>query len=168
LNYGKLIFFLRGINFKDLALLTKDNYKNGRIIYRRAKTKKVYSIEVIEPIAEILNRYNDPDRQTLLPILSNEEYVDSVKRQTIIVQRRKTCNTYLKRIGKLVDLDIKLTTYVFRYSWANIARSLGYSKDMIAEGLGHEYGNAVTGIYLNDFDEEKIDTMNKTIINSVI
>ena len=30
---GKLIFMLRGINIKDLLLLSSDNVKNGRIIY---------------------------------------------------------------------------------------------------------------------------------------
>jgi len=34
---------------------------------------------------------------------------------------------------------------MFRYTYANIAKQLGYSKDLIAEALGHEYGNKVTG-----------------------
>jgi integrase len=57
---------------------------------------------------------------------------------------------------------------VFRYSYANIAKQLGYSKDLIAEALGHEYGNSVTGIYLELFDNEIVDNMNQQIIQSVI
>ena len=56
-----------------------------------------------------------------------------------------------------------LTTYYARYSWANIARKLGYSKDLIAEALGHEYGNRVTGIYLDNYDLEVIDEMNEKV-----
>ena len=70
-------------------------------------------------------------------------------------------------MGLLLGYEEKLTTYVFRYSYANVARKLGYSKDLIAEALGHEYGNSVTGIYLEQFDLEVVDSMNETIIKSV-
>jgi integrase len=71
-------------------------------------------------------------------------------------------------IGKELCMDEKISTYVFRYTYANIAKQLGYSKDLIAEALGHEYGNSVTGIYLEQFDLELIDTMNDNIIQTVL
>ena len=46
---------------------------------------------------------------------------------------------------------------------ANVARSLGYPKDQIAEALGHEYGNKVTGIYLDNYGSEVIDGMNAKV-----
>jgi integrase len=60
-----------------------------------------------------------------------------------------------------------ITTYVFRYTYANIAKQLGYSKDLIAEALGHEYGNKITGIYLEHFDQSIIDEMNLCVCNSL-
>ena len=39
---------------------------------------------------------------------------------------------------------------------------------MIAEALGHEYGNSVTGIYLEQFDLYKVDEMNGKILETVI
>lgn len=47
-------------------------------------------------------------------------------------------------------------------------KKLGYSKDLIAEALGHEYGNSVTGIYLEQFDNDIVDKMNQYLINSVV
>ena len=44
-----------------------------------------------------------------------------------------------------------------------IAKSLGYSKDLIAEALGHEYGNKVTGIYLNQYADSVIDEVNERV-----
>ena len=44
---------------------------------------------------------------------------------------------------------------------------LGYSKDLIAEALGHEYGNSVTGIYLEQFDLKVVDNMNQALIEAV-
>ena len=68
---------------------------------------------------------------------------------------------------KSMSLEEKLTTYVFRYTYANVAKQLGYSKDLIAEALGHEYGNSVTGIYLEQFDLKVVDNMNQALIEAV-
>ena len=43
-----LIFYLIGINIVDLFSLTHENVQNGRIVYTRRKTKRIYSIK-IEP-----------------------------------------------------------------------------------------------------------------------
>jgi hypothetical protein len=59
-------------------------------------------------------------------------------------------------------------SYVFRYNYANVAKQLGYSKDLIAEALGHEYGNSVTGIYLEQFDNDIVDKMNQELIKYII
>ena len=64
----------------------------------------------------------------------------------------------------MCEIEKPSTTYYARYSWSNIARGLGYSKDIIAEGLGHEYGNKVTGIYLDQYDTSIIDEMNAKVI----
>ncbi len=59
-------------------------------------------------------------------------------------------------------------SHIFSCSYANVAKQLGYSKDMIAEALGHEYGNSVTGIYLEQFDLYKVDEMNYNLIGKVL
>ena len=41
-----------------------------------------------------------------------------------------------------------------------------YSKDLIAEALGHEYGNTVTGIYLEPFDLDEVDEMSLNILDN--
>ena len=62
----------------------------------------------------------------------------------------------------------KLTGYCFRYTWANLAKQQGFSKDLISEALGHSYGLRVTGIYLESFDLAHIDAMNKTVCETVM
>jgi integrase/recombinase XerD len=163
---GRLIFMLRGINIKDLLLLSTGNLKNGRIIYKRAKTGKLYSIKLIPEMQEIFNTFNA--NNTLLGILSNSEAKISDNLVKVIVQKRKVINNHLKRLGILSKSNEPLSTYVFRYSYANIAKQMGYSKDLIAESLGHSYGNTVTGIYLEQFDNELLDEMNDKIIKQVI
>lgn len=163
-NIGKLLFMLRGINITDLLLLKNSNIKNNRIIYKRAKTGKIYSILMTKEIKSVLSTFTPND--TLLGFLSNAQ-IDGNRRKEDIQQCTKVVNSHLCKIGKLLDFNEKLTTYVFRYSYANIAKQLGYSKDLIAEALGHEYGSSVTGIYLEQFDLEVLDKMNADIINSI-
>lgn len=162
---GKLIFLLRGINLKDLLLLKPSNIVQGRIVYKRAKTGKLYSIEIHSGIQEILDLFQA--NETLLGVFTNEEINNKIRPLEILTQKRKVVNNHLKKIGKLINSSEEITTYVFRYSYANTAKKLGYSKDLIAEALGHEYGNTVTGIYLEMFDNEMLDEMNICIFKQV-
>ena len=166
-NYGKLIFMLRGINFTDLALLTRDNIKQDRIVYKRSKTHKLYSVKIVPEIHELIQLYHDPDRQTLFPIMSKEDYFHDNKYPQRIGQLRKTTNKWLRKLGVEAHIEENLSTYVFRYSYANACKRLGFSKDLIAEALGHEYGNTVTGVYLEQFDMEVVDEMNEIVINKI-
>jgi len=164
-NIGKLIFMLRGINLRDLLLLKPENIKNGRIIYRRAKTRKLYSIKVTPEITATISTFTPND--TLLGLitpaqLKSEDKINHFK------QKVKTTNKHLRNIGALLGVVEPISTYVFRYTFANVAKQLGYSKDLIAEALGHEYGNSVTGIYLEQFDNDVVDKMNQELINYII
>ncbi|MBL7718320.1 MAG: site-specific integrase [Flavipsychrobacter sp.] len=167
-NYFMLSFCFRGINFADLLTLRESNIIDGRVIFRRKKTGKIYSIKIdsiAESILQGYRRHTNPDG-LILPVLKQTK--DLVKLKKDIWQAIKTCNEYLQRIADKCSIEKGITTYYARYSWANIARSLGYSKDMIAEGLGHEYGNRVTGIYLDNYDNDVIDAMNEAVIRSVM
>lgn len=164
---GKLIFLLQGINLCDLLLLTSDNIKKDRIIYKRSKTHKIYSIKILPEIKKLLDEFLTV-RKTLLSIVSDEEIKDSQLFMKHYTQKRKNINAHLTKISKIMGTSEPITSYVFRYSYANIAKQLGYSKDLIAEALGHNFGNSVTGIYLEMFDKDIVDNMNETIIKKVI
>jgi len=161
-DYFMLSFYLRGINFRDLALLTNDNLQDNRITYRRAK---IYSIKV-EPVAlDILNSYKPKDSKYLLPII-DDKYTSAEIPQIAKAALKNTNSRHLKKVAEQLDIP-KLTFYYARYTWANIAKQLGYSKDKIAEALGHEYGNKVTGIYLDSYGNEVIDEMNLEVTEVV-
>mgnify|MGYP003871705689 CR=1 FL=1 len=157
-----LSFYFRGMNFRDMALLTEDNLQGDRIIYRREKTHKIYSVKIIPKAKELLDKYKS-NRPMLLPIVSKKHCCN---REVMIRSAREHLKNYNPRYYHIIGVKIgipKMTTYYARYSWANIARKLGYSKDLIAEALGHEYGNKVTGIYLDNYDLEVIDEMNERV-----
>jgi integrase/recombinase XerD len=168
-NYFLLSFSLRGISFIDMLLLKGENYKNGNLYFKRRKTGKVYTIKLHHFSKSILENYCD------LETISSEKYLlpDIKSKEAIVIKKQslqviKMANKYLSKIGLMVKSKDKITTYYARYTWANVAKSLGYSKDIIAEALGHEYGNAVTGIYLDNYNNEIIDEMNDKVIGKII
>lgn len=166
-DIGRLIFMLRGINFTDLALLTSSCISNNRIVYNRAKTGKLYSIEILPEVDTILKKYQSSDGLTLIPILRSNEYLNKAKLPERLAELRKITNKRLKKFGMLADIQIPLSTYVFRYSHANACRSLGYSKDLISQSLGHGYGMAVTSTYLEDYSIELVDEMNQKVCDAL-
>lgn len=116
---------------------------------------------------EILSYYFNPENNPdfLLPVLSKGDTPLQVKKKAL--QAIKTTNEYLYQMAEDCKIKQNITTYFARYSFANICKGLGYSKDLIAEALGHSYGNAVTGIYLDNYGNEIIDAANKAVVAAV-
>lgn len=168
-NLFLLSYCFIGMNLADLLTLTRENLVDGRIIFRRKKTHKVYSIRIQEQATQIFSQYftslPESKKQFLLPFVKNGN--SPIKLKKDIQQVTKNCNDYLAKIAELCQINKPITSYYARYSWANIARGLGFSKDLIAEALGHEYGNRVTGIYLDNYDNATIDSMNEKVIQAV-
>lgn len=60
-----------------------------------------------------------------------------------------------------------ITAYWARHSWATIASSIDIPDRVIAEALGHEYGNRITNIYIR-FDIKKVDIANRKVLDWVL
>ncbi|MBN8878447.1 MAG: site-specific integrase [Sphingobacteriales bacterium] len=168
-NLFLLSYCFIGINLADLLTLTRENMVDGRIIFRRKKTHKVYSMLVQEKAKEIFSYYftslPEDSKEFILPFVKQKNDLIQLKKD--IQQTIKTCNDHLEKLAKLCQIDKPVTSYYARYSWSNIARTLGYSKDLISEALGHEYGNKITGIYLNHYENSILDSMNEKVIAAV-
>ena len=149
-NYFILSFCLIGMNFADLLTLEPSEIRDGRVVYRRNKTGRIYNIGMHPKVQELVQYYksmsSNNGNKFVLPMLSNTP--DALKEHNRVKQICKTCNEYLKKIAKACDIDKNISIYWGRYTWANLAKKeLGYSNDLIADALGHQYGNKVTGIY---------------------
>jgi integrase/recombinase XerD len=160
-----LSFYLRGISFTDLAYLKQSNIIDGRVVYKRRKTHKNYNVKLFPQAKKMIQQLHIDGGEYLLPILPNHTQEDSLETKKIIRQFIKTTNKYLKRMSEQVGLGSPVTTYTSRHSFGTIAKRLGYSNELIAEALGHEYGNKITNIYLDSFDARVLDAMHKHVIS---
>ena len=75
-------------------------------------------------------------------------------------------NSKLKEIAQTIHLQMPLSTYVARHSWASIAKSKNIPVSVISEGMGHD-SEATTQIYLASLDTAVVDKANSMILNSL-
>jgi site-specific recombinase XerD len=61
----------------------------------------------------------------------------------------------LKEIAKFAGLDVKLTTYVARHTFATVLKRSGVSTSMISAMMGHET-EKVTQTYLDSFENDDL------------
>lgn len=155
-------FDLRGISFVDLALLETDQLKNGYLTYSRQKTRQKLEIKWEKQMQEIVDRHHVQGSRYLLPILSEEG--GDMRRQYLNALHRT--NVLLKKIGKLVNCPIPLTTYTARHCWASAAYRLNIPTPSISQALGHD-SEKTTRIYLSSLDNQVIDDANLTVIRAV-
>lgn len=161
----KLMFMLIGINVVDLCRLKE--IVDGRVVFNRAKTHRLYSIKVEPEALEIIERYRGKD--WLIDVLDHyKDHNDFTRKINKTLQKIGP----VKRVGlggKKIYAPIfpKLTTYWVRHSWATIAAvDLDIPKDTISHALGHG-NNTVTDIYI-EFDQRKVDEANRRVLDWVL
>ena len=148
-------YFMGGINFTDMARIKHDNIIDGRLAYKRKKTKKLIQLPLQPKAIEIINKYKSPNNPYIFPILSNFHKTEQQKINRIHKVIGKV-NKHLKALGVELDLDKKLTTYVARHSFSTALKRSGVSTSLICEALGHS-SEKVTQIYLDSFENEQLD-----------
>ena len=154
-------FYNRGMNFADIAKLRISDIEQDRIHYNRSKTGKPLSIKLSDSTREILSSYivDKSGNDFVFPILKR----DTPELQMMdLYNERRMFNKYLSRIGKTLEIEGKLTSYVARHSWATIAKDMNVPIAVISEGLGHE-DIKTTQIYLDSFDDDVLDQANQLI-----
>ena len=155
-------YLMGGINFVDMAHLTRDNIIDSRLVYNRQKTGKLIKLPLQEKAVAIINFYYDEQRKYLFPILFDSHKTDIQKRYRIhdVIA---DVNKHLKQIGKELHLPIELTTYVARHSFATVLKRAGVNTSLICESLGHS-SEKVTQIYLDSFENSQIDEALKNLL----
>lgn len=161
------MFHTRGMNFVDLAHLRACDITDGRLVYRRQKTGKLYNIKLTTKALDIIACYISTEfvhsTDYIFPIIPNDVLGDKEKEWQRIVESRKQFNNNLKRIAKRIGLEVNMTSYVIRHSWASIAKFSGIAPAVIGESLGHS-DLKTTETYLAEFEHQVLDDANDLIV----
>ena len=149
-------YYCRGINWKDMALLTKGNFykatvtdtttKNSQQVtmmqYKRSKTRGEFDIQVNQNIQKELDWFKENTslyKDYVLPIVAID--VPTERFDEYIMQIRKRFNRSLKALAKelgLPESQQNISIYSARHSFAMTLQDKGKSVEIISQALGHQ------------------------------
>lgn len=150
-------FYSRGMPFVDMAFLKYNNISNNTICYIRTKTKQPVQLKIVNPLKKLIDKYRN-NGEYVLPILNSESGPLYTQYRTGL----KRFNNQLKYLSCRLSLDIQLTSYVARHSWATLARKTGVPVSVISQGLGHST-EKITYTYLAALDSSVVDSANEKV-----
>ena len=111
---------------------------------------------------EIIDKYKHLSKPPfLLPICISHDEPHSKYKNVL-----SRVNSNLKRVAGLAGLDVPLTMYVARHSWASVARDQCIPISVISQGMGHD-SELTTQIYLSSISNTIVDRANNRIISKL-
>jgi len=154
-------YFGNGMNIKDIVQLRYRNidFANETITFQRAKTEnsqrdqksvKAILLPQAKQIIERLGNKPIKDSAYVFPVLH-----DSMSPAQQLQEKKQflqVINKHMKRIGVKLEIDIKLTTYVARHTFATVLKRSGAPIEFISESLGHS-DLKTTENYLDSFED---------------
>ena len=133
-SYFLFSFYTMGMNMVDMAYLKKGNISNNILFYKRVKTGKTYEIHLNKKAWDILQYFDyaiKNKNDLIFPIIRTPGDGEKEKKQ--IKNVTHNTNQALGRIASELGLEIKLTTYVSRHTWATIADKSGIDRRIIRD-----------------------------------
>lgn len=166
-------FYCRGMNWKDMALLTKSSFfpilvtddetkKTSEVTmmeYRRSKTKGEFVIQVTPNIQRELDWFaeNTPLYEDhVLPIISVPTTPETL--DMYLAKVRQRFNHSLRKLAKELgfpESQQDITSYTARHSFAMTMLNLDKSIEVISQALGHQ-SVETTKHYLAKFSSSKM------------
>jgi integrase len=158
-------FYTQGMPFVDIAYLKASDIENGTIRYKRHKTKQPVTVTLVPEAKEIIRRYSNVNKGArgkvkdyyIFGIITGTDSTTAYKqyRSGLATQNRR-----LKKIGEKLGLDMPLTTYIARHTWATLAQNNGVPTAVISRSLGHT-SETTTRIYLGSMDTKILAKYNR-------
>ena len=157
----------------DLLGLKKSNIRAGRVNYIRSKTGKAYSVKIEPEIRALLDRYEGEEYLIDICDGSKDEKEFEAKYKGFLQRMDRG----LKKIGPYERKGLggkkhikpilpDLSQYWCRHTTATLMAELGYSNEIIACSLGHEFGIKTTNIYI-EYNQKEVDRANRALIDYV-
>ncbi len=155
-------YFMRGMSFVDIAYLRKEDYDGLYISYKRQKTGQSLNVLVEPCIERIIKRYIALTARTpyIFPIITSSDPKEAFRQyQTALGYH----NRKLKELALMANLNIPLSSYCARHSWATAARNHHIPVSVIGAAMGHT-SEKTTQIYLASLENSVIDKANRCVI----
>jgi integrase len=165
-------YLCNGANMKDIAKLKYKNLEGNKINFIRTKTErstkqdlKSISAFLLPETAVIIDKWGNKDHDPENYIFGIIEKEDSPERvYAKVKQTFRRINEHMKNIGNDLGINIKLTTYSARHSFATALKRSGAPTEFISESLGHK-DLKTTENYLDSFEDDMKESFQKQLLN---
>lgn len=167
-------FYCSGVRCGDLFRLRKDNFVNGRIVYKMNKNGRKIDLPMPSEAIELLEEYDYecPYSVQLIseikgklhsdPIVDRKLKIDLIEKQIHNMTSLLGCS--LKRACRKAEVTV-VTPHTTRHSVAYHALRMGLTLGQIQGQLGHMYART-TDIYLKSLDTKDNDEGSKLLWNT--
>lgn len=158
-----------GINIKDIALLRNESIQGDQIVFYRAKTIKTAKAD-LKPVVVYLNEYaksiidkyrsaNRNPKELLFTIVSDSN--SQTINYNLIKNFTKFINQNLKKLLLDEGVELSITTYSARHSFATQAIRNGASMEFVSEALSHSSMKTTQGYFAGFEEESKKELMQR-------
>ena len=152
-----------GMPFVDMAFMKKENVQFDSIYYMRHKTNQPVFVPLEPCMKDIIRKYQHSDTAYLFPILTTREQPQAY------LQYQNKLNSYnrlLKKLSSLAGLNVNLSSYVVRHTWASLAYSSNVELNVISKALGHTNTNT-TQIYIRELEDYRLKDANHVVLGAI-
>ena len=152
-----------GMPFVDIAFLKKGNVQFDSICYMRHKTNQPVFVPLEPCMKDIIRKYQHSGTDYVFPILTTKE------QQRAYLQYQNKLNSYnrlLKKLSSLAGLNVNLSSYVVRHTWASLAYSSNVELNVISKALGHTNTNT-TQIYIRELEDYRLKEANHVVLGAI-
>ena len=165
-------YLCNGANMKDIARLKYKNIEGKNINFIRSKTErstkqdlKSISAFLLPETKAIIEKWGNPDHDPenyIFGIIDKDDTPERVHDK--VKQTFRRINEHMKTIGTSLGIDIKLTTYSARHTFASILKRSGASTEFISESLGHK-DLKTTENYLDSFEDDAKEAFQRKLLD---
>lgn len=152
-------FYTMGMPFVDIAYLKKSQIKDKQIVYRRHKTHQIVTVPLCDEALHIINIYSAQTLDYVFPLLTSLNEAEAYREYCT---RLNAYNRSLKRLAKIIGVNIALTSYTMRHSWASLAYKSDVPLSVISQALGHTRPDT-TMIYIRSLDNAQMQESNNKV-----
>ena len=182
-NYFFFSFYCAGIRVGDFIQLRWCNITSeGRLQYQMGKNHKDRNLKLVPEALEILKHYYKEDakpNEYIFPLLDMKpiwaKYISQEEKDTMpsdmkmdmfntISAKTALINKELAKIGKMANIEKKVSFHISRHSFAKMAKEKGLDNLEVKALLAHT-NISTTQKYMGEFDTQRDDAaLNKVFV----
>ena len=143
----------------DLMSLRKENIQGNELVYCRRKTGTQIRMLVSSGMRRLMRKYQS-DSNFIFPFLKEERNHQDYK--SFLTRH----NQALRAVGDRIKLNLRISSYVIRHTWASEALRQDIPVALISQAMGHA-SEKVTRCYLRLLDISTLGRANRKVIGRI-